>query len=288
MKKDLQHDRLIDNLFNTSALKICNENKPFWYTSGKIGPYYINTHYLYGNETLANQLLSLIDKEKIDPIKLHDELSKAVLDNYNSNSTYKSVIDDMISFIKDNIDIDSIEYISGGERRDWFFSFIVAHFMKKPHITIFKDLTMKLYDKGVTSSVPELNGASVLHIADLITEASSYVRAWIPAIKANNGVITDSVVVVDRKQGGSDLLLSNGIKSYSMIGIDVQLFNKALELGYINKAQYSMVNEYLDDADKAMKKFLMNNPEFITDALNSDEKTRQRAELCIKQNHYNL
>ena len=48
-------------LFETNALKICPENKPFWYTSGKIGPYFINTHFIYGSEEAANELLKFID-----------------------------------------------------------------------------------------------------------------------------------------------------------------------------------------------------------------------------------
>ena len=28
---------LITNLFSTKAVNACKENKPFWYTSGKIG-----------------------------------------------------------------------------------------------------------------------------------------------------------------------------------------------------------------------------------------------------------
>ena len=50
-------------LFETKALKICPENKPFWYTSGKIGPYFINADYLYGSESDSAELLSFIDKE---------------------------------------------------------------------------------------------------------------------------------------------------------------------------------------------------------------------------------
>ena len=37
-------------LFETNAFRVCEENKPFWYTSGKIGPYFINADYLYGSE----------------------------------------------------------------------------------------------------------------------------------------------------------------------------------------------------------------------------------------------
>ena len=44
---------LVSYLFQTNAFKVCPDNKPFWYTSGKIGPYFINTHFLYGSEKEA-------------------------------------------------------------------------------------------------------------------------------------------------------------------------------------------------------------------------------------------
>ena len=52
---------IMSYLFETKAVKFCEENKPFWYTSGKIGPYFINTHFLYGNEQMATEFLSFID-----------------------------------------------------------------------------------------------------------------------------------------------------------------------------------------------------------------------------------
>ena len=57
-------NNIVSYLFETNALKICPDNKPFWYTSGKIGPYYINTHFLYGSEKDAVDLLKFIDSEK--------------------------------------------------------------------------------------------------------------------------------------------------------------------------------------------------------------------------------
>lgn len=64
---------IAEYLFKTDAVKICPENKPFWYTSGKIGPYYINTHFIYGSEEQANALLKRIDEEK-DKLELPKKL----------------------------------------------------------------------------------------------------------------------------------------------------------------------------------------------------------------------
>ena len=59
---------IMSYLFKTNAIKFCEENKPFWYTSGKIGPYFINTHFVYGSEKEASDLLkSIIQKYKDEP-----------------------------------------------------------------------------------------------------------------------------------------------------------------------------------------------------------------------------
>ena len=36
---------LMSLLFETHAFKVAEANNPFWYTSGKIGPYFVNTHF---------------------------------------------------------------------------------------------------------------------------------------------------------------------------------------------------------------------------------------------------
>ena len=54
-------NNLKSHLFETNAVKVCHGDKPFWYTSGKIGPYFINTHFVYGSEEDAANFLSFID-----------------------------------------------------------------------------------------------------------------------------------------------------------------------------------------------------------------------------------
>ena len=281
---------LVSYLFETNALRICPDNKPFWYTSGKIGPYYINTHFLYGSEQDAVNLLNFIDSEKENKETLPKKVFEETLNHYNTNEIYKNVINEMITFIKENINVDEIDYISGGERRDWFFSNIVANILSKPHITIYKDLsivvTNSTFEKEIDKS--EVKGAQVLHIADLITEASSYIRAWIPAIKSLEAEIVWSTVVVDRMQGGKEKLENENVKSLSMINIDTSLFEKALSMNIINETQFEMLKNFYENPDETMRNFLISHPEFLENALASDEKTAARAKLCIDSNLYNL
>jgi len=280
-------------LFETNAFKICEENKPFWYTSGKIGPYFVNTHFLYGNAESAQEFLDFIDVQlETEPKDLIPaNLFQKVFEQYENNEIYKLVVDSLYDFIKTKIDISSIDYISGGERRDWYFSIILAYLLGKPHITIYKDLSavVSTCDFQEGTEVTQLTDKKVLHIADLLNTASSYLRSWVPAIKDLGANISASVVVVDRIQGGEQVLNNLGIRSLSLLQINETLFKKAQELGIINEAQLEMLNKFTKNPDACMKEFLVNNPEFLENSLNSaDAKTAKRAKLCKEQNLYNL
>lgn len=284
---------LMSLLFETTAFRICEENKPFWYTSGKIGPYYNNTHFLYGSEKDAHQLLDFIDLqlESVPKDLIPANLFEQVFKQYENNQIYKTIIDSLKDFIEAKMDLSVIDYISGGERRDWFFSIILSYLLGKPHITLFKDLSavVSTCDFEESTPVKKLEGKRVLHIADLLNTASSYLRFWVPAIKELGSNIVTSVVVVDRMQGGGQVLDTLGVRSLSLLQINETLFEKAKELGIINETQLEMLNKYTENPDQTMREFLISHPEFLENAMNSnDEKTVKRAKACKEQNIYNL
>ena len=281
---------IMSYLFETKAIKFCEENKPFWYTSGKIGPYFINTHFVYGSEKDATELLSFIDECLVDKKTLPEKVFKKVLKQYKENEIYHNVIDAMKNYIEKNIDVSEIDYISGGERRDWFFSNILAYLLDKPHISIYKDLSSVISDSKFENSetVNNIDNKKVLHVADLVTVASSYIRAWIPAIKNIGGQMCWSCVVVDRMQGGKAKIEEQGIKSLSLVNVDNTLFETAYENGIINENQLTMLKKFFENPDETMKQFLIDHPEFLENSLNADEKTAKRAKLLIDGNLYGL
>lgn len=282
---------LISCLFKTKSISACSADKPFWYTSGKIGVYFISVENLYGSEESAKELLSHIDEALSDHQSLPEKTFNEVLAQYNTNEIYKYTIDELVKSIKSNININEIDYISGGERRDWPFSILVAHFLKKPHLTTFKDLSVleSSYDFKETKNVSSLEGKKVLHVSDLINTAASYTRAWIPIIRNLGGNMAWTATVVDRMQGGAEILADQGVVTYSLGKVDRALFKSALEKGIITDAQYDIINKYLDNPDQTMRKFLIDHPEFIKDALeNGQGKTLTRAKKCIEDDVYGL
>ena len=281
---------IVSYLFETNAIRFCEENKPFWYTSGKIGPYFINTHFIYGSENDAVELLSFIDEALSDKMTLPKKVFDKVLKQYNENKIYQDVINYMKNYIEENIDVSEVDYISGGERRDWFFSNIIAYLLQKPHISIYKDLSTVVsnYNFEETKTVTSLENKKVLHVADLITVASSYIRAWIPAIRNLGAEISWSCVVVDRIQGGKDKIEAEGVKSLSLVNVDIDLFKSALDMKIINENQLELLTNFFKNPDESMREFLINHPEFLENSLNADEKTKKRAQLLIDSNLYGL
>lgn len=282
---------IISYLFETEAVKFCEDNKPFWYTSGKIGPYFINTHFLYGSEKEASDFLSYIDSLLDDRINLPKKVFNKVLHQYENNNIFKYTIDTIVKTIENSVNLEEIDYISGGERRDWYFSNMVAYLLKKPHLTLFKDLEAfsSTYDFSFTEKIIDIDGKTVLNVSDLVTAASNYVRSWIPAVKNLNGKLLWTCYIVDRKQGGTEVLESQNIKTIPLVLVDDSLFEKAFELGVINESQLDMLKKFFRDPDGTMKDFLINHPEFIEDGLkSSNERTAKRAKALVDGNLYGL
>ena len=65
----------------------------FWYTSGTVGPYYINTHYLFGGPGPATELLEFIDREKGDGAALADSLHRRAVRQCDTDPDYRAVIE---------------------------------------------------------------------------------------------------------------------------------------------------------------------------------------------------
>ncbi|MBR5289275.1 MAG: orotate phosphoribosyltransferase [Clostridia bacterium] len=272
---------IISWLFETDAVRVCPEGQPFWYTSGKLGPFYINTQFLYGSEAAANRLLGVIEEACAgDKLAFYDKVWADISAQLESCPIFSQLIDLLCEEAK-KMDAD---FISGGERRDYFFSMPVARKLGMGHLSIFKDLSTVYTDANGVSMPSEqanLAGKKSIHIADLITVASSYIRAWIPAVEALGAKIAYSLAVVDRDQGGSKILGDAGCPLTTLITIKPELFVTAKQLGRVNDEQIALINSFIADPDKFVIDFLTAHPDFLANEIAKGGKSAQRAELCI-------
>ncbi|MBQ5769323.1 MAG: orotate phosphoribosyltransferase [Clostridiales bacterium] len=282
-------DKIIEALFETKAVRVAPENQPFWYTSGRLGPFFINTHFLLENEAAAGEVLKRIEKAIADnKLTAPEEIFDMMLAYYNKGGTFK-MVSDKLAEEASKLDFD---YISGGERRDYFFSMMPAYLLKKPHLTIYKDMT-SVYSESIDGPAVDvkdidLKGKKALHIADLITEASSYERAWIPVVRGLGSDITDTVAVVDRHQNGREVLKGLGVELHALTGINEELFDEAKANGVINDAQKDMIMHFLENPADYMTAFLKANPGFIDAEIAKGGKNKERAELAIEKGFTNV
>ena len=119
------------------------------------------------------------------------------------------------------------------------------------------------HENGSSHATGDLDGASVLHVADLITSASSYTRAWVPIISKLGAQMKQSLSVVDRLQGGAEALGRLKVESHALISVDKSVFEEAFRKQYIDEGQLKMVLDYMEDPDGSMRQFLKEHPTFV-------------------------
>lgn len=274
-------NRIVDWLFETDAVRVCPEGQPFWYASGKLGPLYINTHFLFGDEAQANMLLDAIEAETArDPAGLPGAIGALVMAQVQSDPRYAALMARVVEAAK-GIEFDCV---SGGERRDFFFSLAAAQMLGKPHLSIFKNLScVYTTAQGESRLVGQdaLRGQRMLHIVDLVTEASSYVRAWIPAVTSVGARIVASIAVIDRDQGGREVLAEAGIPLHALVKVSGSLFADAQAKGLLTGAQCEMVRGFLADPDAFVRSFLRAHPGYLQEQIALGGKAKERAERCI-------
>lgn len=277
----------LEYLFETHALKVAPADQPFWYTSGLIGPFYINTHFLCGGEKTANEVLDYIDLAAADKANFPAGITAKLEKVYQEHNIYKKVIDSLCERTKEIIVTEQITHISGGQRRDWFFAPLVAKKLNIPCLYIYNDLSTYSPDSG---EVTNLEGTKILNIADLLTAGSSYTGKWIPAISNLGGKLSAALNVVDRAQNGYENLRKAGIQTISsLITINSAFFETALESKLISEAQFDILTDYFSDQHSSMRNWLMENPDFLVNSLQStNKKTKERAKKLKEEDLYHI
>ncbi len=283
---------VVNALFRTEAVRVCDPDRPFWYTSGTLGPYYINTHFLFGGEkAAADQLARIESLIREDPVAFPRLLLDDLRQRYASDGTFREVIDAMVRKARGL----TVDFVSGGERRDFFFSLLVADQLKMPHLSIFKNGDCVLSDPSFQDSRPlrpdptgKLSGKRALHVADIVTKAASFTRAWIPVVESFGATMPAALVVIDRKQDGKANLAEAGVALLALVDVDDDLFRSARDARILTDSQLETVRSFNRDPMAYMQAFLAAHPDYIRNELEAGGKARERALLCIENGYASL
>lgn len=261
-------------LFDRRALELSPADAPFWYTSGAFGPYYINTHYLMGGEDAAKNALLLLDDPNPDNLMAFYAL---VAKHLREDEPYAQLMESLAGKYQD------YALISGGARRDFFFSMAIAQILQKPHLALLKEGRSYWMEQGTCIEIPSDKqiAGPILHVADLLTAGSSYLRAWIPLLKDHGLDLKETLIMVDRDQGGREALREAGVTVHAPMTLDEAFFVQAKTEGYLSDDQLRRILEFREDPNLYMKNFIQDFPQFLENALSGDAKTQERAERYL-------
>lgn len=286
MQQPYDKDGLTTALFSTDAISIWNNQTGpvFWYAANVPGPFYVNTEKLIGAaaaEKLLEGINAIIAKDASKEEK-SELIHKLVMDEYKGNTIFQKVIATLLVKAREQFG-DAYNSISGGERRDWFFSIPFAHESQLDHVFLFKDQSIftRPYS-GEAQSSPK-----VLHVADLINNAASYFSNWLPTLNQHNLPLIGTACVITRGSVGIDKLKEANVAICALKNIDPQFFTELRDINLIDKNAAEEINAYFTAKEDWARKYILSKPHlFKMETL--DSKSKERLKFFLENDPWNL
>lgn len=150
---------------------------------------------------------------------------------------FQKICNFYVDFIEDKIGVENFERIAGIPVAGIPFTAIVAKDLKKPFIYIRKGVPLHGRQRRIEGIIAP--GNRVLIVDDLATTGLSLTKAA-KAITAEGGVVTDSVVLIDRQEGGRMKLQKGGVKLHALLNMS-EIANSLYETGAIDKEQLKTI-----------------------------------------------
>ena len=150
---------------------------------------------------------------------------------------FRRICDLYIELIKRDVGADGFDRIAGIPTAGISFASIVSYHLKKPFVYI--RTTARQHGRGRCVEGVLLPGDRVLLMDDLTTKGGSILKAA-EAVKAEGGVVTDAVVLMDREENGKQNLAEGGINLHYLITTS-ELAHKMHDMESITKEQLDAV-----------------------------------------------
>ncbi|SFU85829.1 hypothetical protein [Alicyclobacillus macrosporangiidus] len=281
--------QLLSLLVRSEAIRVRKTpiDLPFWYTSGKPGPFYIHVERLAGDHvagTLSriNQVLaSTAEASERSP-----QIREIVLSAYRSDAGYQEAIS-LLSAAFTRMFPDLPAAISGGERRDWFFSIPLAQTLSIPHVYLYKNGTV--WPDQPSMLQPRAKPVHVLHVADILNTGSSYVNHWLPALTAAGMTCEDTFTVAVRGQEGKNRLEERGVRVHTPLVMDESVFRDAEAEGLISSFALADVLQYFESPQAWTRQLLATCGEHILQREPElDTVQRSRLRTFVETDPYGL
>ncbi len=150
---------------------------------------------------------------------------------------FRRICDLYIELIKSDVGVDGFDRIAGIPTAGISFASIAAYHLKKSFIYV--RTAERQHGRGRHVEGILLPGDRVLLMDDLITKGGSILKAA-EAVRAEGGVVTDAVVLMDREENGKPNLAVHGIRLHYLLTTS-ELARKLHDMDAITEEQLNTI-----------------------------------------------
>jgi len=129
---------------------------------------------------------------------------------------FAKVVDIFVDSIRSEIGVENFDRIAGIPTAGLPLSSVSAYLLKKPFIYIRQKQRLRGRERRVEGII--VPGDRVLLVDDLVTTGLTLKKSAL-AVRAEGGLVSDAIVLLDREEGGRERLEKIGVKLHSVLKI---------------------------------------------------------------------
>ena len=150
---------------------------------------------------------------------------------------FQKVCDLYIKLLEKDLGVENFDRIAGIPTAGMPFASVIAYHLKKPFIYIRSKVKLHGRERRIEGVI--MPGNRVLLVDDLVTTGLS-LRKAAKNIRAEGGLVSDALVMLDREEGGKERLLKDNIKLHYLLTAS-EAATKLYELGTIEEEQLKTI-----------------------------------------------
>ncbi len=151
--------------------------------------------------------------------------------------SYQRICDIYVSVIERDLKTSEFERIAGIPTAGIPFASVISYRLKKPFLYVRSHEKLHGRERRVEGVL--MPGDRVLVVDDLITTGVSMLQS-IAAIRAEGGVVTDTVVLLDREESGKTRLAKDNVTLHYLLRMS-EAADRLYEMGVITRGQQGTI-----------------------------------------------
>jgi orotate phosphoribosyltransferase len=150
---------------------------------------------------------------------------------------FREICDFYAEYITNQVGLKTFDRVAGVPLAGIPFASQIAYNLRKPFLYVRKGARRHGRQRRVEGIL--VSGDRVLLVDDLVTTGLNLKKA-INAIRAEGGVVTEVVALLDREEGGKEKLEKSGVKIHTLLQMR-EVANTLYEIGAIDEANLKTI-----------------------------------------------